>query len=564
MDSTMDQNSQTSSLRRMNEGGIVLTTAVPALPAIHEGHSVPHEPRFWDVVRRWKTHIFLAGIAGIALGILAALIQTPLYEATATLENQNVNDNFLNMKQISPVDDTNSGDTGAFSDLQTQIKLIQSDSTLNAVKKDLMADPQNAAILPPRSKRGQLYDKTVSWVSHLIHGGPPDDRTPLEREIDKIDDSLTVRGLGQSRIIEVDADSRDPHLAVAYVNQLSRDFISRNMSGRWEMSQHTSEALAQLLDDTRNKLHDAETALQKYASTAGLLFTSDKTGADKNNNVAEEKLSQLQDEYSKATATRIAAQSRYEIAKATLPNSVMPDTLEETSLRDYKDKLADVERQRGELASTYTPSYAKIQRLDGQIAALQASIKAEEKNQLGRIKNEYDESARRENLLSGSYTAQSRTVEDLDQRQVQYNILQRDVDGNRQLYDEMRQQVKQASISAAMRDSNVRVVDNATPPKHRHSPMLVLYCAAGLLLSSAAGMFFGFNRERSDTSVKEPGEARYYLGIPELGVLLHDREGRGLLHLMEESTFARTAGLPRGAEQSNSSYLRLFSDRKSV
>jgi succinoglycan biosynthesis transport protein ExoP len=561
MDSNMEQTSQTSNLRRVNDGALLRAGAVPALPAVYDGHPVHNDPRFWDVVRRWKWQICLAGFAGIVLGVLATLIQTPLYQATATLEVQNANDNFLNMKQISPVDDTSSGDTGAFSDLQTQIKLIESDSTLDAVKKDLMADPQNAALLPPRSRRGEIYDKTVSWVSHLIHGGPPDTRGPLEKEIDKIDDSMTVRGLGQSRIIEVDADSRDPHLAVAYVNQVAKEFISQNMSGRWEMSQHTSEALAKLLDDTRAKLHDAEAALQSYASTAGLLFTSDRSGAGtKNNNVAEEKLSELQDEYSKATATRIAAQSRYEIAKATLPNSVMPDTLEETSLRDYKDKLADVQRQRGELASTYTANYAKIQRLDGQIAALQASIKGEEENQLGRIKNEYEEAARRENLLSGSYNAQSRTVEALDQRQVQYNILQRDVDGNRQLYDEMLQQVKQATISAAMRSSNVRVVDQAQPPKHRHSPILLLYCAAGLVLSSAVGMFLGFSRERSDTSVKEPGEARYYLGIPELGVLLHDREGRGLLHLMEDSAFARGAGLPQAAEPVNGgSYLRLFS-----
>ena len=45
-----------------------------------------------------------------------------------------------------------------------------------------------------------------------------------------------------------------------------------------------------------------------------------------------------------------------------------------------------------------------------------------------------------------------------------YNILKREVDNNRQLYDSMLQHVKEAGIASALHASNVRVVDPARPP----------------------------------------------------------------------------------------------------
>ena len=50
------------------------------------------------------------------------------------------------------------------------------------------------------------------------------------------------------------------------------------------------------------------------------------------------------------------------------------------------------------------------------------------------------------------------------ERAVQYNILKREVDTNKQLYEGLLQRLKEAGVSAGMNASNIRVVDAAVPP----------------------------------------------------------------------------------------------------
>jgi capsular exopolysaccharide synthesis family protein len=93
------------------------------------------------------------------------------------------------------------------------------------------------------------------------------------------------------------------------------------------------------------------------------------------------------------------------------------------------------------------------------------------------------------------------------------------VDSNRQLYDSMLQRVKESGIDAALKASNVRVVDPAIVPKRPYSPSTRTNAALGMLL----GLFFGAGlvimRERADRSIKTPGETPAWLSVPELGVI---------------------------------------------
>ena len=479
-------------------------------------------------LRRWRSLILLSILSGIGLGCLITAIQPKSYRARASLEIQSVNDNFLNMKQVLPVDETDV--PGTFSDLQTQIKILQSDS---------VRDPVNALMLSEVSK--ELAEHAdISWRKHPLlflrqsisdlHRSKTKLSDQLIRaEVARMFDSLTVRAIGQTRIIELTAESRYPRLAAVFLSHICKVYISKNMDARWEMSQRTSDSLERLLADTRFKLQQSETALQNYASASGLMFTADRQS------VAKEKLSQVQQEFSQAQATRIAAQSRYEVAAKTLANGDLPDSITESPIRDYKNKLTELQRDRAELGTTYTSNYVKIKRLDAQISSLQSAIETEEQNELRHIQGEYNTDKRREALLAYNYQEQSRVVSDADKHEIQYNILRHDVDGNQQLYDEMLKQVKQAAISSAVRSSNVRVLDTAKPPALPYSPSLALNCACAVLGCLAAGIAFGLIRERIDSRFKEPGEGKYYLGLPELGTLPHDGTGPGLLGLNKQA-----------------------------
>ena len=113
---------------------------------------------------------------------------------------------------------------------------------------------------------------------------------------------------------------------------------------------------------------------------------------------------------------------------------------------------------------TKWPRGAKVQRVQAQIDALKAEMNKERANLLRRVGNEYTAALRREALLSKARTEQQKVVADQSDKAIHYDTLKRDVDSNRHIYEMMLQRVKEASLAAAMRDSNVLVVDRARAP----------------------------------------------------------------------------------------------------
>ena len=134
--------------------------------------------------------------------------------------------------------------------------------------------------------------------------------------------NLKVSTEAKTRLVEILYDSKDPQLAADFVNTLTAEFIQQNLEAHWKTTQQTGEWLTRQMEDVRIKLEKSEDELQSYAHASGLLFTSEKVGSALiEDNVAEEKLRQLQEELSKAHGDRVAKQSRYELASTAPPES---------------------------------------------------------------------------------------------------------------------------------------------------------------------------------------------------------------------------------------------------
>src|SRR5436190_16656340 len=86
---------------------------------------------FWQILRRRKGVLILFAFGGAATGYLLTLPQTPIYQARTSIEIAGLNDNFLNTKQVKPVTET--GSSPEMADLQTQIKILLSESLLGRV-----------------------------------------------------------------------------------------------------------------------------------------------------------------------------------------------------------------------------------------------------------------------------------------------------------------------------------------------------------------------------------------------------------------------------------------------
>lgn len=460
---------------------------------------------YWQILRRYKGTWIIFSFLGAVIGFLSTLPQTPVYQAHTSIEIQGLNDNFMNMRQTTEVNEGGGSDP---SEIPTQIKILQSDMVLEAVIHQLRASGT------PVTDNSRTHS-----LRRIFNISEPDSLTLFNEQVGKVARSVKAHAAGQTRVIEVTVDSSDPNLAATFANTLTATFIQQNLEGRWKSTEKTAEWLGHQLDDMRIKLEHSEDALQQYANQSGLLFTDEKT------NVSEEKLKQLQQELGAASAARMARQSTYELAQQASPDA-LPDVLNDGTLRETAAKMRDLRSQTADLRSIYGPDYDKVRRAQAELGVLQATFEHDRTAILSRIENEYTDAHRREELLQAAYNLQTRQVTGEGEKAIQYNIQKREVDSNRQLYDAMLAQLKQSSIASAMRASNVRVVDRAKVPENPYKPDRKQNAGMGGLAGLVLGATFLIMRSRADTTVQQPGESHDYLNVPELGIIPTGRHER--------------------------------------
>jgi succinoglycan biosynthesis transport protein ExoP len=451
------------------------------------------------ILSRHKRTWAVFALLGLLLGFFVTVPQTRVFRARSSVEIVDLNQNFLNLKQASPV--AESATTSDW-DIQTEIKILESDSLRDRV----LAKLRKAAHAEPESANGSSpWRKALNLPEPARVSG-------YERKLVAAADSLKIRAAGQTRILEMTVDSPDPELAARFTNTLADEFIEQNLESRWQISQKTGDWLARQLDDMKIKLERSENALQNYARESGLIFTDERT------NISEEKLRQLQQELSSVQAERIAKQSRFELTQASAPDA-LPEVLNDAGLRATAAKLTELDQELAELHTTYTPDHIKVKRVEAEMATLQTALAADRQAIVKRIRNEFEEAQRRESLLAAAYEAQTKLLTGESEKAIQYNILKREVDTNRQLYEAMLQQMKESSIASAMRASNIRVLDAAKPPVRPYKPNARRSAALGLLAGLLLGGAFILVRDRLDRTIQQPGDAHLHLNIPELGVI---------------------------------------------
>ena len=246
---------------------------------------------YWRILRLHKGTWVVFAALGAVIGFLVTLPQTPIYQAKTAIEIQNLNDNFMNMRQSTQVYEPGGGTDS--SEIPTQIRILQSDTLMERVVAQLKTD----GVHPSTSSRLAIWRQ-------LLNIPEPDAHRAADTVFNSVAHSTKARAAGQTRVIEITADSPDPRLAAAFLNTLTAKFIDQNLESRWKSTEKTADWLSRQLDDMRVKLERSEDNLQQYARSAGLMFSSDEK-----TNVSEEKLKQLQQELSTASSARIARQS---------------------------------------------------------------------------------------------------------------------------------------------------------------------------------------------------------------------------------------------------------------
>jgi polysaccharide biosynthesis transport protein len=343
---------------------------------------------------------------------------------------------------------------------------------------------------------------------------------------------IKVRALGNTRLVEILCDGRDGRVAANMCNNLAETYIAYNLESRERSTSDTGKWLQSQLENVKARLTHSESELKDSARESSAFGS----GFD---NSAQEELRQLQNELDRARADTIAKKSEYDVIRVSAPDA-LPLALDQGPIREYRMRLGELGRQLAEMSATMKPEHPKVREVKAQIDELESALQKERNDLLSRLRTAYDTAERRESMLNTAFERQMATVSEHGDKAVHYEMVQRDVDSGRKLYEVLLQRVEEVNLANALKTSTISVVDTALPPTVPYSPNWPASTGIGFFAGACLGMAFAVVRFRSDQTLRDPGEAPSQLHIRELGVIPSARD-RSVNLLLNKARFGRLA-----------------------
>ena len=443
--------------------------------------------------------------------LIATLKQRPVYRAQVLLEIQKENPDIPTIKELYELEEV----SDAY--LRTQYSILASESLARRVIGQLQLETLHEFNSP---KWWRLWQKTknTSTTQTFAVGPMPEsrDRELSQRVLERFQDQMTIEPVSRSRLVAVRFDSHDPELAARVVNTLAADYVDQSLEARWEATQKAAQWLSQQLVGVKAKLEKSEDELQSYARRNGLVFLETDKGASQN--VANERLQQLQEQLTKAQAERYEKEALYRLVE-TGESGALPGVFQNKLIQDLSERLAELKREYAQLSTTFNPDYPRVKEIQSQIDDIEASLREERKRAADSIINDYSAAVRREGLFQQALEEQQKEVNLVAEKSVQYNILKREVDTNKQLYDGLLQRLKEAGVSAGLKATNIRIVDSAEPPAKPVKPKTPLNLAVAVFLGLGLGICAALFQERMDDTLKGDDDIERLVGLPSLAMI---------------------------------------------
>jgi succinoglycan biosynthesis transport protein ExoP len=456
--------------------------------------------RLSTVLRRYRyplLAIFSIFILGSVVWVKCSEVT---YQSKILLEVLGVNQDFLSGKGLDPNGPAGSAD----SYVVTQTKLLMTDEVIDRAARVL-----GPTVPAEISGRESIATRVRRLLGMRVKPAPESGEALIQQMLR----SAAVKPEGEASLISITVEGPDPKLTANVANTLVEQYIQQIQESRWNAAARTGEFLRGQLEGMRRKLQASEDAMQNYARSVGLIYTDAS-----HESVAAERLRSVQQDLAHAEADLDDKQSQLELIKNSVVDA-LPKAYDDGQLREYKSRLADLQRQKADLLVSFSSKHYKVQHVQSQINELQAEMEGERRTIVRRVQNDYGAARRRAQLLQDTYHRQLATVSDQSLAQVKYNMLQHEVDASREVYQSMLQRVKEATVMSAVRASSVRVANAAKPAKRPYSPNPVKDLGIGMLGALMCSVLFVLVRERSNRSIRSPGESIKLIAVPELGVI---------------------------------------------
>jgi uncharacterized protein involved in exopolysaccharide biosynthesis len=353
--------------------------------------------------------------------------------------------------------------------------------------------------------------------------------------------SLVITPLTKSNIITVTYSSRDPKLAYAVLDSLSKRYLEKNLAV------HRPHGAGEFFEGQTaeywKKLSDAESKLISFGRTEGVAGPQlDRDNALQKVNDLEFSLGQTKaniaqtEEHITALKAQLAStKPRYETQVHTAENSGL--------MAQLKSSLSTLELKRTDLLTRYAPTYPLVQEVETQIAQTHAAIEAEQKapgldsttdvnpthlmltQELAKAESDLPALRVQAEAIAKVIRNYRERIVALDGKAVQQNDLLRDVKSAESSYLLYLGKRDEERIQNVLDEKKIVDVTIQAPPVLPQLPYYsrLLLIALSFLLGTFVSVSAGLTAEYLDSSFRTPDEVRTFLDVPVLAAVPAER-----------------------------------------
>jgi succinoglycan biosynthesis transport protein ExoP len=461
---------------------------------------------YWRLTIKYRFLIIGCFLGALVIGATLTLLMTPIYTAEATLQIDREAARVIDSEDVTPRENMMQGEEF----FQTQYGLLRSRSLAERVIESLGLASSDEA-LEAMGVEAPEADGTAAAQAERRKAAA----------LKALQDNLAVSPVRGSRLVSVGYDNPDPFVAARVANGFAENFIQSNLDRKFESSSYARQFLEERIIQTKERLESAERQLVAYAANQQIINVREPGEGNPTGGATESLTSSslvaLNSALARTRAERVAAEERWRSAGAS-DLMTLPEVLQNPTIQRLTEQRALLDAEYQQKLNIYQPDYpemaqlkARIDEADGQIRTIAGNIRSS-------IQSQYSIAANQERALQAQVSRLTGDVLDLRDRSVQYNILQRELDTTRTLYEGLLQRYKEVGVTGGVTANNISIVDLATPPREPSKPNLLLNMALAALLGLGLGAMAALVLEALDETLATPDDVEQKLGVSVLGV----------------------------------------------
>lgn len=462
---------------------------------------------YWRLALKYKFVIVGCFLGALVVGATFTLLSTPIYTAQSTLQIDREAARVLAAEDVAPRENMMQGEEF----FQTQYGLLRSRSLAERVIEGLGLASSNEALetlgIETPEPGGTAAEQNARRTAAVL---------------ETLQDNLNVSPVRGSRLVAVGYDNPNPVVAARIANGFAENFIQSNLDRKFESSRYAREFLEERIAQTKDRLESAERQLVAYAANQQIINVSEAgeggEAGGSSRSLTSSNLVALNAALGEARAERVSAEERWRSAR-NAPLMTLPEVLQNPTVQRLSEQRAVLDASYQQKLSIYQPDYPEMVQLKAQIEEVEQQIQTIAGNIRSSIQSQYQIAASQERSLQTQVTGLTGEVLDLRDRSIQYNILQRELDTTRTLYEGLLQRYKEVGVTGNITANNISIVDIATPPTKPSKPNMLLNMALAALMGLGLGVLAALALEALDETVATPDDVEKKLGVPVLGVI---------------------------------------------